>query len=74
MILLLTPKTMTNFQSYVAITRKTKANRKGSHIRCSNCKRIERVIYDMKWKEETCRFCHKTSDKYEWLIEESLYR
>jgi len=65
---------MTNFQSYVAITRKTEANRKGSRVKCPNCKRIERTVFNMKWKDLTCRFCHATKDKYEWLIEESIYR
>jgi len=61
-------------KTYISINRKTKANRKGSQIQCPHCKRIERVIYHMKWDKETCRFCHTTSDKYEWLIEESVYR
>ena len=65
---------MTNFKSYEQISNKTKAGRAGNLIKCPNCYRIERRVYNMNWAEATCRFCHTTSNKYEWLIEEYIYR
>ena len=65
---------MTNYRSYEPIDRNTKAGRAGKMIKCPICDRIERRVYHMDWKELTCTYCNQKVDKYEWLIEESIYR
>jgi len=65
---------MTNFKSYEPIKHNTKAGRAGKLIKCPHCQRIEKRVYHMLWTKETCRFCHTTSKKNEWLIEEYTFK
>ena len=63
-----------NYRSYEPITRHTKAGRAGQYIKCPHCDRLERRVYHMDWPDCTCRGCNRKIDKYDWLIEESVYR
>ena len=61
-------------KQYVPITKTSKAGRAGKLIRCSNCDSIGRRVYHLSWTRLTCLICKKDINKYDWLIEETLYR
>ena len=63
-----------NYRSYEPINRRTKAGRAGKYIKCPHCDQLNRRIYHLSWTALDCRSCQKKVDKYDWLIEETIYR
>ena len=63
-----------NYRSYEPINRHTKAGSAGKYIKCPDCDRIERRVYHLNWTALDCRSCQKKIDKFDWLIEQPLYR
>ena len=60
--------------NYVPITKTSKAGRAGKKIKCKSCGKILRRVYHLSWPALTCLTCNKKVDKYDWLIEETIYR
>ncbi len=58
---------------YVPLTRNAKLGRAGKLLRCATCNSIGRRVYSLFWKKMPCIVCQKEIDKYDWLIEETLY-
>ena len=61
-------------KQYVPITRHTKAGRAGKLVRCPTCNTIVRRVYHLSWSRLMCLVCKKAVNKYDLLIEETLYR
>ena len=66
--------TKRNYRSYEPITRNTKAGRAGKYIKCPHCDRIERRVYHLRWPDYPCSKCNKRINKFDWLIEQTIYR
>ena len=58
---------------YSKITKHTRAGRAGKLIKCPRCEHKKR-IYHLCWTALSCQGCHEMIDKYDWYIEESMYR
>ncbi len=61
-------------KNYVPITKTSKVGRAGKCIKCKSCQKILRRIYHLSWSKLVCLTCNKEIEKYDWLIEETLYR
>lgn len=60
--------------NYVPVNKHTKTGRAGKKIKCPHCSTILRRVYHLNWTKLTCLSCQKNVSKYDWLIEESIYR
>ncbi len=61
-------------KNYSQITKRSKVGRAGKLIKCPTCEKILRRVYHLSWTKLTCLTCNKDVGKYEWLIEETLFR
>lgn len=57
-------------QDYALIHKRSRAGKNGKNIMCPHCQSVTR-IYNLSWTSLTCPSCKESTDKYDWLIDQT---
>ena len=57
-------------EDYQLICKRSRAGKNGKNIKCPHCESITR-IYRLSFSSLTCPSCKQSTDKYEWLIDQT---